>query len=85
MFINYDDGVEHSEWLSRFRDRVELLKGLLKPDGVLFCQLNDDAAYAKVLLDEVFGRENFLNQISVKMKQTAGASGGGEDKRLKKI
>ena len=52
---------------------------------VLFCQLNDDeVAYAKVLLDEVFGRENFLNQVSVKMKQTAGASGGGEDKRLKK-
>jgi len=37
-----------------------------------------------VLLDEVFGRSNFLNQVSVKMKQTAGASGGGEDKRLKK-
>ena len=40
--------------------------------------------YGKVLLDEIFGRSNFLNQVSVKMKQTAGASGGGEDKRLKK-
>ena len=53
--------------------------------GHFFCQLNDDEmAYGKVLLDEVFGRANFLNQVSVKMKQTAGASGGGEDKRLKK-
>lgn len=58
---------------------------LLRTDGTLFCQLNDDEmAYGKVLLDEVFGRSNFLNQVSVKMKQTAGASGGGEDKRLKK-
>jgi adenine-specific DNA-methyltransferase len=81
----YDDSVEHSQWLSLMRDRFELLRSLLTPDGVFFCQLNDDEmAYAKVLLDEVFGRSNFLNQVSVKMKQTAGASGGGEDKRLKK-
>jgi adenine-specific DNA-methyltransferase len=67
------------------RERFELLRRLLTRDGTLFCQLNDDEmAYGKVLLDEVFGRNNFLNQISVKMKQIAGASGGGEDKRLKK-
>lgn len=85
MFFAYDDGLEHSEWLSRFRDRVILLRDLLKKDGVFFCQLNDDeCAYAKIILDEIFGRGNFLNQVSVKMKQTSGASGGGEDKRLKK-
>ena len=38
----------------------------------------------KVLCDEVFGRSNFVNMISVNMKNIAGASGGGEDKRLKK-
>ena len=71
MFVNYEDGLEHSEWLTRFRDRLEILKALLMNDGVFFCQLNDDeAAYAKVLCDEVFGRGNFLNQISVKMKHT---------------
>jgi adenine-specific DNA-methyltransferase len=81
----YDDGLEHSIWLSLMRERFELLRLLLRRDGVFFCQLNDDEmAYAKVLLDEIFGRKNFLNQVSVKMKQTAGASGGGEDKRLKK-
>ena len=85
MFINYDDGVEHSEWLTRFRDRSEILRNLLTVDGVFFCQLNDEEVhYAKVLLDEIFGRNNFLNQVSVKMKQTSGVSGGGEDKRLKK-
>ncbi|MEY2890571.1 MAG: hypothetical protein RJA98_479 [Pseudomonadota bacterium] len=84
-FEHYDDGLEHSIWLSLMKERFEILKRLLKTDGVLFCQLNDDeAAYCKVLLDEVFGRNNFINQVSVKMKQTAGASGGGEDKRLKK-
>ena len=84
-FQHYDDGLEHSIWLGLMRDRFELLKRLLTKDGILFCQLNDDEmAYGKILLDEVFGRANFLNQVSVKMKQTAGASGGGEDKRLKK-
>lgn len=81
----YDDGIEHSLWLSQMRDRLELLNQILAPDGVLFCQLNDDEmAYAKILLDEVFGRNNFLNQVAVRMKLLAGASGGGEDKRLKK-
>lgn len=85
IFPNYDDGVEHSIWLGLMRARMVLLQRLLTNDGVLFCQLNDDEmAYCKVLLDEVFGRQNFLNTINVKMKQTAGASGGGEDKRLKK-
>lgn len=84
-FVHYDDGLEHSIWLSLMKERFDILRRLLSTDGVLFCQLNDDEmAYGKVLLDEVFGRNNFLNQVSVKMKQTAGASGGGEDKRLKK-
>ncbi|ENX38299.1 site-specific DNA-methyltransferase [Acinetobacter sp. NIPH 2100] len=84
-FDHYDDGLEHSIWLSLMKERFEILKNLLTVDGVFFCQLNDDElAYCKVLLDEVFGRSNFLNQVSVKMKQTSGASGGGEDKRLKK-
>jgi len=81
----YDDGIEHSIWLSLIRERLELLRKLLTRDGVIFFQIDDEEmAYAKVLMDEVFGRSNFLNQVSVKMKQTAGASGGGEDKRLKK-
>ncbi len=84
-FEHYDDGLEHSIWLSLMRDRFQIFRNLLMEDGIFFCQLSDDEfAYAKVLLDEVFGRQNFINQISVEMKLTAGASGGGEDKRLKK-
>lgn len=82
---HYDDGLEHSIWLSLMSERFHVLRSLLSEDGVMFCQLNDEElAYAKVLLDEIFGRRNFINQVSVKMKQIAGASGGGEDKRLKK-
>ncbi|MEC5128371.1 site-specific DNA-methyltransferase [Verrucomicrobiales bacterium BCK34] len=85
MFDHYDDGLEHSVWLTQMYSRFEILEKLLSKDGVLFCQLNDDEmAYGKVILDEIFSRKNFVNQVSVKMKQTAGASGGGEDKRLKK-
>jgi adenine-specific DNA-methyltransferase len=84
-FERYDDNLEHATWLSLMYARFELLRELLRNDGVFFCQLNEDeVAYAKVILDELFGRDNFINQVSVKMKQTSGASGGGEDKRLKK-
>ncbi|MBT7929270.1 site-specific DNA-methyltransferase [Candidatus Peregrinibacteria bacterium] len=84
-FEHYDDGLEHSLWLSLIKARLELLKGLLTDDGVVFVQIDDNEVhYLKILLDEIFGRQNFLNQVSVKMKQTSGASGGGEDKKLKK-
>lgn len=68
------------------KNRLEVARDLLKEEGVIFVQCDDnEQAYLKVLMDEIFGRSNFLNQISVKMKQTSGASGGGEDKKLKKI
>jgi adenine-specific DNA-methyltransferase len=85
MFKEYDDGLEHSIWLGLMRERLIVLRRLLEVDGVLFMQLNDEEmAYGKILLDEVFGRANFINQVTIKTKNTAGASGGGEDKRLKK-
>ena len=58
-FAHYDDGVEHSLWLSLMRDRLELLRALLSTDGVLFVSIDDtELAYLIVLLDEVFGRGN---------------------------
>jgi adenine-specific DNA-methyltransferase len=84
-FETYDDGIEHSIWLGLIRERLEIIRRLLSQDGVIFVQLNDDeCAYCKVLMDEIFGRGNFINQVSLKTKHTAGASGGGEDKKLKK-
>ena len=68
-FAHYDDSVEHSTWLSLMKPRLELLKILLSDDGVIFVQIDDnEQAYLKVLMDEVFGRENFLNNITWKRR-----------------
>jgi adenine-specific DNA-methyltransferase len=57
----YEDGVEHSLWLSLMRDRLEILANLLMPDGSIWICLDDNEIhYLKVLCDEVFGRPNFL-------------------------
>lgn len=81
----YDDLIEHSLWLNRMRPRIEILRNLLCEEGVIFIQISDEEqAYLKILCDEIFGRANFVNMVSVNMKNIAGASGGGEDKRLKK-
>lgn len=58
-FEHYDDGVEHSLWLSLIKPRLELLKNLLKEDGIIFISISEDEVhYLKVLCDEVFGRKN---------------------------
>ena len=84
-FEHYDDNLEHSIWLSLMRERLVILQKLLREDGYIFVQIDDnEQAYLRVIMDEIFGRQNFVNTISVNMKNIAGASGGGEDKRLKK-
>ena len=63
-FAEYEDGLEHSIWLNLFKQRTQLLRALLKDDGVLIVQLDDNEAhYAKVMLDEMFGRSNFVSNI----------------------
>src|SRR3989344_1087447 len=60
-FEHYDDNLEHSIWLNLMRPRLEILRRLLSPDGFLCCQIDDsEGPYLKVLLDEVFGRSNYL-------------------------
>ncbi|MEO8801802.1 MAG: site-specific DNA-methyltransferase [Rudaea sp.] len=64
-FTHYDDGVEHSIWLSLMRDRLEIIRRLLSDDGSLWITIDDNEAhYLKVLCDEVFGRANFLCDIT---------------------
>lgn len=63
-FEHYDDGLEHSTWLSLMRDRLELIWRLLAPAGVLFVSIDDsEFAYLAVLLDEIFGRRNSCGQL----------------------
>jgi adenine-specific DNA-methyltransferase len=64
-FEHYDDGLEHSLWLSMMRDRLELLRTLLREDGSIWITLDDNEVhYLKVLMDEVFGRQHFLCDIA---------------------
>lgn len=73
-FTHYDDGVEHSLWLSLMRDRLEILRRLLSRDGVLFCSLDStELFYAGVLLDELFGRVNRVETFVWKKSYGGGA------------
>lgn len=63
-FEHYDDGVEHSLWLSLMKDRLELLRRLLSDDGSIWITIDDNEAhYLKVMADEVFGRTNFVANV----------------------
>ena len=63
-FEHYDDGQEHSIWLTFMRDRLELLRRLLSDEGSLWITIDDNEAhYLKVLCDEVFGRRNFVANV----------------------
>ena len=63
-FTHYDDGLEHSIWLSLMRDRLEIIRSLLANDGSLWITIDDNEAhYLKVLCDEVFGRGNFVANV----------------------
>ena len=78
-------GRYHTDWLNMMYPRLRLARNLLRDDGVIFISIDDNEVHnLRKICDEVFGEENFINILSVKMKDNAGASGGGEDKRLKK-
>ena len=71
-FAHYDDGMEHSLWLSLMRDRLELLRALLSEDGSMWITIDDNEAhYLKVLCDEVFGRQNFVANVVWQKKSSA--------------
>ena len=63
-FEHYDDGIEHSLWLSLMRDRFLILRRLLSSTGTLWVHLDDNEVhYCRVLLDEIMGRKNFVSSI----------------------
>jgi len=63
-FEHYDDGVEHSLWLSLMRDRMDVAKRLLSDEGSVWVSLDDNEShYFKVMMDEVFGRESFIATV----------------------
>ncbi len=63
-FEHYDDGLEHSLWLSLIRDRLRILRNLLSDDGSIWISIDDNEChYLKVLCDEIFGRGNFVANV----------------------
>ena len=71
--IGYDDGIEHSIWLDLMYKRLVLLSNLLSEDGSIYVHIdNREQAYLKVIMDEIFGRHNFVQMISVKRASPAG-------------
>jgi adenine-specific DNA-methyltransferase len=62
-FEFYEDGIEHSLWLSLIRERISLLWSLLSKDGSIWISIDDrEMPYLRVLLDEVCGRRSFIAQ-----------------------
>ena len=63
-FEHYDDNLEHSQWLSMMLPRLQLLRELLREDGSIWVTIDDhEGHYLKVLMDEVFGRRNFVANV----------------------
>jgi len=73
--FGYNDKFNHSSWLTFMKNRLEVAKRLLHPEGALFIQIDDkEMAYLKVLCDEIFGRENFKESIAVKNGSESGVN-----------
>ena len=69
----YEDGMEHSRWLSLMRDRFELLHSLLRSDGTLFAHIGDsELGYLIAILDEIFGRRNRKAVVTFKQGAPTG-------------
>ncbi len=63
-FEHYDDNLEHAQWLSMMLPRLQLLRELLSDDGSIWVTIDDNEGhYLKVLMDEVFGRGNFVDTV----------------------
>lgn len=76
-FAKYDDGVEHSIWLNLFYKRMIILKKLLSDDGFIFVNLDEvEHAYAKIIMDELFGRNNYIGDMIWQKRK-----GGGNDSK----
>ena len=81
--FGYNDNFNHSTWLTFMKNRLIVAKELLKDSGLLFVHIDDiESAYLKVLSDNVFGRENFMNVIAVKSSTPSGTKTAHKDKTI---
>ena len=74
-FDNYEDGLEHSIWLDLMYQRLKILHILLEKSGSIFIHLDDNEIdYCKVIMDDIFGRLNFINRITVEARSPSAFS-----------
>lgn len=82
----YNDRFNHSTWLTFMKNRLEISRIMLEPEGVIFVHCDDnEQAYLKVLLDEIYGRENFVSSISVLSSTPSGLKTAHRNKTIIKI
>lgn len=84
--FKYNDSFIHSTWLTFMKNRLTIAKEMLKDDGLIFLQINDiEYSYIKILMDEIFGRENFRSSICVKMAHLSGPKMAHKEKKIPKV
>ena len=82
----YRDNLKHSDWCSMIYPRLKLAKKLLSQDGVIFISIDDNELFnLKLICDEIFGEENFVNCIAVKMSEATGFKMNHQKKRFPKL
>ncbi len=81
--FGYNDNFNHSTWLTFMKNRLEVAKILLRKDGVIIvhCDFIEDS-YLKLLLDDIFGRNNFINHIAIKDSHPSGLKMSARDKTI---
>lgn len=85
-YIDSNDGFSHSKWISFMKKRLLIARSLLSNDGYICISIDDRELYnLKLLCDEVFGEENFVNNIVVKSSEASGLKMSHTDKRIPKI
>ena len=81
--FKYNDNFNHSTWLTFMKNRLEVAKDFLSDYGVIFVQCDDnEQAYLKVLMDEIFHKENFLNSIAIRSSTPSGLKTAHRDKTI---
>lgn len=83
--FKYNDKFNHSTWLTFMKNRLEIAREFLRDNGVIFIQCDDnEQAYLKVLMDEIFGRDNFVNCIAVLSSTPSGVKISHANKKILK-
>ncbi len=81
-----ENGQYHSNWLNMMMPRLYLAKNLLRQDGVIYMQIDDNELHNSILLfNEIFGEENYVSTICVKMSHLSGMKMSHKDKKIPKI